>query len=108
MRPIIILFFCSLLPLNQTNEQEERVQKGTQLFRSALIEHFIHPRQLDRQNWRYCEKMIRYLVEKKEEDFIEIRIERAFQRSEDTHVFRPIFIYANGEKYPMPAFRIMQ
>ena len=52
--------------------------------------------------------MIRHLVEKKEEDFVEIRIERAFKRSSETNLFRPVFVYADGQVYPMPAFKIMQ
>lgn len=109
MRPVICFFLCfSLLAFNQIDEDEKRVEKGTQLFRAVLIEHFIHPRQLDKHNWKHCVEMIRNLVEKKEEDFVEIRIERAFKRSSETNLFRPVFIYADRQVYPMPAFKIMQ
>lgn len=109
MRPVICFFLCfSLLAFNQIDEDEKRVEKGTQLFRAALIEHFIHPKQLDKHNWKYCVEMIRNLVEKKEEDFVEIRIERAFKRSHETNLFRPVFVYADGQVYPMPAFKIIQ
>ena len=109
MRPNIFFFFLtSLFAFSQPTDIEKRVERGTELFRSTLIEYFIHPDQLDKRNWKFCEQLIRHLVEKREDDFIDIRIERAFLRSEDTHIFRPIFIYADGQRYPMPAFKIMQ
>ena len=109
MRPIVFFFFlASLFAFSQPADIEKRVERGTELFRSTLIEHFIHPDQLDKQNWNLCKDMIRNLVEKREDEFIDIRIERAFLLSENTDVFRPIFIYADGQRYPMPAFKIMQ
>ena len=48
------------------------MEKGTDLFRTALIKHFIHPTQLDQQNWQHCLSSIRLLLEKEEEDFVEI------------------------------------
>lgn len=109
MRPIVFFFLlASLFAFGQPTDIEERVERGTELFRSTLIEHFIHPDQLDQRNWKLCEQLIRHLVEKREDDFIAIRIEEAFLRSEDTNIFRPTFIYADGERYPMTAFKIMQ
>ena len=109
MRPIVFFFFlASLFAFGQPTDIEKRVEHSTKLFRSTLIEHFIHPDQLDKRNWKFCEQLIRHLVEKREDDFIDIRIERAFLLSENTDVFRPIFIYADGQRYPMPAFKIMQ
>ena len=109
MRPIVFFFFLgSLLVFSQPTDIEKRVKRGTELLRLTLIEHFIHPNQLDLQNWSLCEETIRYLVDQREDDFIEIYIERAFLRSENTNIFRPIFIYADGKRYPMSPFKIMQ
>ena len=109
MRPIVYLFLCyTLLSFSLQTNNETRFERGKALFRSALIEHFIHPAQLDQQNWRLCEKMIRHLIEKRDDDFVHVNIERAFKSSEDTHIFRPVFVYADGQKYHMAAFRIMQ
>ncbi len=86
----------------------DRLEKNTSLFKQSLIRHFIHPEQLDAQNWAQCQASIQHLVQKFEEDFIAVRLEKAFKRSEVTNYFSPVFIYADGREFRLTAFRIMQ
>ena len=106
----IFLFFCCSFGWGQHKENELslRMEKGTDLFRAALIKHFIHPTQLDQQNWQHCLSSIRLLLEKEEEDFVEVRFDQAFKNADAPNYFSPIFVYADGRAYTLPTFKIMQ
>lgn len=85
-----------------------RIQQAEEFFKSALIKHFIHPKQLEEKSWIECQSSIKNLIEKFEEDFVEIRIEKAFKSADVTNYFSPIFIYEDGREFVLPAFKIMQ
>ncbi len=87
---------------------DSRIQQAEEIFKSALIKNFIHPDQLDEESWTQCRTSINGLLEKFEEDFVAIRLEKAFKSSEATNYFTPIFIYADGREFNLPAFKIMQ
>ncbi len=88
--------------------QYSRTQQAEELFKSALIKNFIHPDQLDEESWTQCRLSINGLLEKFEEDFVAIRLEKAFKNADATNYFTPIFIYADGREFNLPAFKIMQ
>ena len=104
-----ILFCLSGFCLAQQPEKENlRLQQAEEFFKSALIQHFIHPKQLEKESWLECQASIENLVNKFEEDFVEIRIEKAFKSSDVTNYFRPIVVFEDGREFFLPAFKIMQ
>lgn len=92
----------------QPAEESLRLKQAEAFFKSALIKHFIHPNQLEQKSWRECQSSIKNLVEKFEDDFIEIRIEKAFNNADVTNYFSAIFIYEDGREFVLSAFKIMQ
>ena len=44
---------------------------------------------------------------KEEEDFVEVRFDRAFKNADAPNYFSPIFVYADGRAYTLP-IKIMQ
>jgi len=88
--------------------QDSRAQQAEELFKSVLIKNFIHPDQLDEESWTQCRSSINGLLEKFEEDFVAIRLEKAFKNADVTNYFTPIFIYADGREFNLTAFKIMQ
>ena len=105
---LILLFITGFCFAQQAEEDSLRLQRAEELFKSALIQHFIHPNQLEKESWLECQASIENLVNKFEEDFVEIRIEKAFNNADVTNYFRPIFIYEDGREFFLPAFKIMQ
>ena len=103
-----VLGFMALCTAQKSKVSPIRMQKAEMLFRETLIKYFIHPEQLDAQNWVNCQGSIKNLLDKFEEDFVDIRLEKAFKSSPVTYYFTPIFIYADGREFTLPAFKIMQ
>lgn len=85
-----------------------RLKKAEALFKAALIQHFIHPNQLEAKQWSQTQRSIENLIETFDEDFIAIRIEKAFKSSEANNYFSPIFVYADGREFRLAAFKILQ
>ena len=105
----LILFCLSGFCRAQQPEKENlRQQQAEELFKTALIQYFIHPKQLENESWIECRASIESLVNKFEEDFVEIRIEKAFKSSKVTNYFSPIFVYEDGRGVILPPFKIMQ
>ena len=77
---------------------DSRAQQAEELFKSALIKNFIHPDQLDEESWTQCRSSINGLLEKFEEDFVAIRLEKAFKSSEATNLFYPHFYLCRWER----------
>lgn len=92
----------------QPAEESLRLKQAEAFFKSALIKHFIHPKQLEKKSWIECQSSIKNLVEKFEENFVEIRIEKAFKSADVTNYFNPVFVYEDGREFVLPAFKIMQ
>ena len=89
-------------------KEDIRMQQAEKMFKNALVKHFIHPNQLEEESWAEYQLYIKNLLEKFEEDFVEIRLEKAFKSSDATNYFSPIFVYADGREFNLPAFKIMQ
>lgn len=104
----ILLFITGFCFAQQAEEDSLRLQQAEEFFKSALIKHFIHPNQLEKESWLECQASIENLVNKFEEDFVEIRIEKAFKSSDVTNYFRPIVVFEDGREFFLPAFKIMQ
>lgn len=105
---LILLCLTGFCFGQQPIKEDIRLQRAEEFFKSALIKHFIHPKQLDKESWVECQSSIKNLVEKFEEDFVEIRIEKAFKSADVTNYFSAIFIYKDGREFVLPAFKIMQ
>lgn len=105
---LILLFITGFCFAQQPEEDSLRLQRAEEFFKSALIKHFIHPNQLEQKSWRECQSSIKNLVEKFDDDFIEIRIEKAFNSADVTNYFSAILIYEGGREFILPAFKIMQ
>lgn len=105
---LTLLFITGFCFAQQPEEDSLRLQRAEEFFKSALIKHFIHPNQLEQKSWRECQSSIKNLVEKFEDNFIEIRIEKAFNNADVTNYFSAIFIYEDGREFILPAFKIMQ
>ena len=94
--------------MRNNQKRKFKATTGRRTFKSALIQHFIHPNQLEKESWLECQASIENLVNKFEEDFVEIRIEKAFKSSDVTNYFRPIVVFEDGREFFLPAFKIMQ
>ena len=92
----------------QPVKENLRLKKAEEFFKTALIQYFIHPKQLEKESWIECQDYIENLVNKFEGDFVEIRIEKAFKSSDVTNYFSPIFVYEDGREFFLPPFKIMQ
>lgn len=112
MRPLLLTSLClccMAIGFGQDKTKTSlRLEKAEALFNAALIQHFIHPNQLDTKNWAQCQDSMENLIGKFEEDFIAIRFEKAFRSAEVTNYFTPVFIYADGREFSFPAFNILQ
>lgn len=89
-------------------KEELRMQQAEKMFKNTLIQYFIHPDQIEKESWVECRLFIKNLLEKYPEDFIAIKIEQAYKSADVTNYFSPIFIYADGKKFRLPAFKTMQ
>lgn len=105
---LVLLSLCEFCFSQSAVKKDIRMQQAEKMFKNALIKHFIHPNQLEEESWAECQVSIQSLVEKFEEDFLEIKIEKAFKNADVTNYFRPIFIYADGREFSFSAFKIMQ
>ena len=112
MKKIISAFILFCLSgfcfAQQPVKENLRLQQVEEFFKTALIQYFIHPKQLEKESWIECQASIENLVNKFEGDFVEIRIEKAFKSSDVTNYFSPIFVYEDGREFFLPPFKIMQ
>ena len=92
----------------QAEKENLRIQLAEEFFKTALIQYFIHPKQLEKESWIECQASIENLVNKLEREFVEIRIEKAFKSSDVINYFSPIFVYEDGREFFLPPFKIMQ
>ena len=105
---LTFLFITGFCFAQQPEEDSLRLQQAEEMFKNALIKHFIHPNQLEEKSWKECQSSIKNLVGKFKENFVEIKIEKAFKSAEVTNYFSAIFIYQDGREFVLPAFKIMQ
>lgn len=104
-------FFICLLCLStllHAQTTSKRFQKAEERFDNALLEVFIHPEQLTAKGQENKHQMIEFILARFEEDFVDLRIEKAFKNSPETNFFRPVFIFDDGKRVPLWAFEIMR
>lgn len=102
------LFLFPLFALGQVESVDMRFEAAKVIFDRDLIRNFIHPQQLNAKNRKLCEQYIAHMINRYDADFVAVRFEKAFQQSDATDVFFPVFIFTDSTEISMPPFRILQ
>ena len=102
---LLFLLFLWYSGVGQT-PQDRRYLNAEKKFDQALVYAFIHPQQLSPEGEKEKKRILKFVLERFEEDVVAVRIEKAFQKSPSTNIFRPVFIFANGKEVPLWEFTI--
>lgn len=102
---LLFLLFLWYSGVGQT-PQDRRYLNAEKKFDQALVYAFIHPQQLSPEGEKEKKRILKFVLERFEEDVVAVRIEKAFQKSPSTNIFRPVFIFTNGKEVPLWAFTI--
>jgi len=102
---LLFLLFMWYSGVEQT-PQDRRYLNAEKKFDQALVYAFIHPQQLSPEGEKEKKRILKFVLERFEEDVVAVRIEKAFQKSPSTNIFRPVFIFADRKEVPLWAFTI--
>ena len=102
---LLFLLFLWYSGVGQT-PQDRRYLNAEKKFDQALVYAFIHPQQLSPEGEKEKKRILKFVLERFEEDVVAVRIEKAFQKSPSTNIFRPVFIFADRKEVPLWAFAI--
>ena len=102
---LLFLLFLWYSGVGQT-PQDRRYLNAEKKFDQALVYAFIHPQQLSPEGEKEKKRILKFVLERFEEDVVAVRIEKAFQKSPSTNIFRPVFIFADRKEVPLWAFMI--
>ena len=102
---LLFLLFLWYSGVGQT-PQDRRYLNAEKKFDQALVYAFIHPQQLSPAGEKEKKRILKFVLERFEEDVVAVRIEKAFQKSPSTNIFRPVFIFADRKEVPLWAFTI--
>ncbi len=102
---LLFLLFLWYSGVGQT-PQDRRYLNAEKKFDQALVYAFIHPQQLSPEGEKEKKRILKFVLERFEEDVVAVRIEKAFQKSPSTNIFRPVFIFADRKEVPLWAFTI--
>ena len=102
---LLFLLFLWYSGVGQT-PQDRRYLNAEKKFDQALVYAFIHPQQLSPEGEKEKKRILKFVLERFEEDIVAVRIEKAFQKSPSTNICRPVFIFADGKEVPLWAFTI--
>ena len=102
---LLFLLFLWCIGMGQT-PQDRRFLEAEKIFDQALVYAFIHPQQLSPEGEKEKKRILKFVLERFEEDVVAVRIEKAFQKSPSTNIFRPVFIFADRKEVPLWAFTI--
>ena len=102
---LLFLLFLWYSGVGQT-PQDRRYLNAEKKFDQALVYAFIHPQQLSPEGEKEKKRILKFVLERFEEDIVAVRIEKAFQKSPSTNIFRPVFIFADGKEISLWGFTI--
>ena len=102
---LLFLLFLWYSGVGQT-PQDRRYLNAEKKFDQALVYAFIHPQQLSPEGEKEKKRILKFVLERFEEDVVAVRIEKAFQKSPSTNIFRPVFIFADRKEVSLWAFTI--
>ena len=102
---LLFLLFLWYSGVGQT-PQDCRYLNAEKKFDQALVYAFIHPQQLSPEGEKEKKRILKFVLERFEEDVVAVRIEKAFQKSPSTNIFRPVFIFADRKEISLWGFTI--